>query len=184
MDKNQAIKMFKIAALIYAASFLVINWSSVSWFFNYRAVGAVIDDFFNPYPGIDSSAMEGYFYPNHSKDNAQNSAAQQIKQIKTAYTDKQNILELPSFSLNLPIIFSQNADKETILKDLNKGVVYYPGSVHPGQPGQIVILGHSAPLNWPKALRWQFTRIGELNVGDVVLIDLNSKQYKVGRAHV
>jgi LPXTG-site transpeptidase (sortase) family protein len=178
MDKKQAKKAFKIIAIIYIASFLIINWSDVSWVFNYNAVGTMVNDFFNPYPSIDASTMEAYFYPNHSQDNSQNNAVQPLKPAKTLYTDRQNILELPTLSLFLPIIFSQNADKEVIIKDLNKGVVYYPGSVYPGQPGQIVILGHSAPSNWPKSQAWQFTRLGELNIGDVVLIDLNNKQYK------
>lgn len=182
MDKKQVIKIFKIIAVIYVASFLVINWADVSWVFNYNAVGVMVDDFFNPYPSIDASTMEAYFYPNHSQsnvqNNSQNTVVQPLKVATTRYTDKQNTLELPSLSLSLPIIFSKTAEKSAITKDLNKGVVYYPGSVYPGQPGQIVILGHSAPPNWPNSQVWQFTRLSELNPGDVVLIDLNNKQYK------
>lgn len=178
-NKKKVLKMFKIVVVIYIASFLLINWSDVSWIFNYNAVGVMVDDFFNPYPSIDASTMDGYFYPNHSQNKTQtNSIVQLLKPVKTVYTDKQNTLELPSLSLTLPIIFSKNPDKAVITKDLNKGVVYYPGSVYPGQLGQIVILGHSAPPNWPNSQVWQFTRLNELNVGDFVLIDLNNKQYK------
>ena len=65
------------------------------------------------------------------------------------------------------------------MKDLNAGVVYYPGSVYPGQIGQIVILGHSAPAGWPKIKHdWVFSDLNNLSAGDIILIDLNNKQYK------
>ncbi len=64
------------------------------------------------------------------------------------------------------------------MKDLDAGVVYYPGSVYPGQQGQIVILGHSAPVGWPKIKHdWVFTDLDKLMPGDTILIDLNNKQY-------
>lgn len=175
MNKKQAIKIFKIVAIIYVASFLIINWTDISWLFNYNVVGTAVDNFFNPYPSIDASTMDAYFYPNHSQNAV---ALQQIKEVKTIYTEKQNILEIPSLSLELPITFSRTTDKAVIMKDLNNGVVYYPGSVYPGQAGQIVILGHSAPLSWPNWQKWQFTKLGELKAGDVILLDYNNKQYK------
>jgi len=64
------------------------------------------------------------------------------------------------------------------MKDLDSGVVYYPGSVYPGQTGQIVILGHSAPPGWPKIKHdWVFTDLDKLVPGDTILIDVNNKQY-------
>ena len=69
MDKDQAKKFFKAAVLLYLASFLIINWSDVSWIFNYKEVSGLVEDFFNPYPSIDASTMDAYFYPNHSQEN-------------------------------------------------------------------------------------------------------------------
>ena len=66
MNKNEAKKILKIAILIYLASFLIINWNDVSWIFNYKEVSGLVSDFFNPYPSIDASTMDAYFYPNHS----------------------------------------------------------------------------------------------------------------------
>ncbi len=178
MNKKELVKTIKIIGLIYLASFLIINWNDVSWIFNYKEMSGLIDDFFNPYPGIDAASIEAYFYPNHSQgsDVAQN--AQTIKDVKTTYTDKQNTLEIPKISISVPIVFSQNADKTSLMKDLDKGVVYYPGSVLPGQPGASVILGHSAPPGWPKIkYDWVFSNLDDLNVGDIIMIDLNNKQY-------
>jgi len=64
------------------------------------------------------------------------------------------------------------------MKDLDAGVVFYPGSVYPGQTGQMIILGHSAPPGWPTIKHdWVFTDLDKLSVGDTVLIDVNNKQY-------
>lgn len=175
MDKKQAKKYLKVAVLIYLASFLIINWNDVSWIFNYKEVYGLVSDFFNPYPSIDASTMDAYFYPNHSQGAV---APQAVKDVKTAYTDKQNTLEIPKISIAVPIIFSNSTNKDSLAKDLDLGTVYYPGSVYPGQTGQIIILGHSAPPGWPKIKHdWVFTDLDKLTAGDTILIDLNNKQY-------
>lgn len=174
MDKAQAKKTLKIAVFLYLASFFIINWNDVSWIFNYKEVSGLVSDFFNPYPSIDAFAMDAYFYPNHSAAITN----QTIKNVKTNYTEKQNTLEIPKISISVPIIFSTNADKGAITKDLDSGVVYYPGSVYPGQIGQMIILGHSAPPGWPKVRHdWAFTDLDKLVPGDSIMIDLNNKQY-------
>ena len=182
MDKNQSKKLFKIAISIYLISFLVINWNDVSWVFNYKAVSGLVADFFNPYPSINASTMDNYFYPNHSvaTQTSQNTTAenQTVKNAVTAYTDEQNKLEIPKISISVPIVFSTSTDTEALEDDLDSGVVYYPGSVYPGQSGQIVILGHSAPIGWPKIKHdWVFTDLDKLSPGDTILVDLNNKQY-------
>jgi len=186
MDKRSAAhsakKLLKAAVLIYLASFFIINWNDVSWIFNYKEVSGLVSDFFNPYPSIDAATMNAYFYPNHSlpAQSGQNATvvAQDQKVVKTTYTDKQNALEIPKISISVPIVFSTTTNKSAIMKDLDSGVVYYPGSVSPGQNGQIVILGHSAPPGWPKIKHdWVFTNLDSLVVGDSVIIDLNNRQY-------
>ena len=114
MDKSQAKKLFKAVALLYVVSFLVINWNDISWIFNYKAVKGALDDFFNPYPGIQASAMDAYFYPNHSKEeiavakqNSNNVEIKEIKEIKTNYTDKQNTLEIPKIGISFSIAFTR-----------------------------------------------------------------------------
>ncbi len=181
-------KIIKVAVLIYLASFLIINWNDVSWIFNYKEVSGLVEDFFNPYPTIDASTMNAYFYPNHSPakilpeqnlgGQGQNTTSQTVSDVKTNYTDKQNTLEIPKISLSVPIIFSTSTDKTSLAKDLDQGVVYYPGSVYPGQIGQIIILGHSAPPGWPTIKHdWVFTNLEKLSAGDTISIDLNNKQY-------
>jgi LPXTG-site transpeptidase (sortase) family protein len=163
---------------------LVINWNDVSWIFNYKEVSGLVSDFFNPYPSIDQRAMDAYFYPNHSQDTstqvagAQTAVPQAVKNVKTLYTDNQNTLEVPKISISVPIIFSTSAEKSAIMKDLDAGVVYYPGSVYPGQVGQIIVLGHSAPVGWPKIKHdWVFSDLNKLEVGDMIYIDVNNQKF-------
>ena len=189
MNKDSIKKILKIAVLIYLASFLILNWNDISWIFNYREVSGLVSDFFNPYPSIDATAMDAYFYPNHSSsqilqgqnlgEQGQNTTVPEpVKDIKSNYTDKTNTLEVPKISISVPIIFSTSTVKASIMKDLDAGVVYYPGSVRPGQTGQIVILGHSAPPGWPHIKHdWAFTDLNKLAPGDNIFIDLNNKQY-------
>ena len=190
MIKNQnntsAKKILKIAVTIYLASFLIINWNDISWIFNYQEVGGLVQDFFNPYPTIDASTMDAYFYPNHSQNITTTSStitagpvtSQTIAQAKINFTEKQNTLEIPKINISVPIIFSTSTDKNKITKDLDLGTVFYPGSVYPGQTGQMIILGHSAPPGWPTIKHdWVFTDLQKLVPGDTVMIDLNNKQY-------
>lgn len=169
---KQTKKLVKAFVLIYIASFLIINWADVSWVFNYKEISGLVYDFFNPYPSIDASSMGVYFYPNRSSPQIP------IGQIKTAYTDKTSDLEIPKISISVPVIFSESTDKASLTKDLDKGAVYYPGSVMPGQNGEIVIIGHSAPSGWPKIkYDWIFSDLDNLGAGDIILLDINNKQY-------
>ncbi len=179
MQKERIKKILKIIAILYVASFLIINWNDVSWVFNYRAVSGLVSDFFNPYPSINAADIGEYFYPNHSTtQGTENDPGKIIENVKTNYTDKKRVLEIPKINISVPIIFSKDTDNKSLVKDLDSGVVYYPGSVFPGQIGQIVILGHSAPPGWPKIKHdWVFTNLDDLSEGDSIFIDLDNKQY-------
>jgi len=173
MEKNNFKKVVKLFVAIYLLSFLVINWNDVSWIFNYKEMSGLVSDFFNPYPSIDASYINAYFYPNRS-----HAQALPQEEAKYAYTFKLNALEIPKIGIEAPMVFSTSTEKQLLAKDLDTGVVYYPGSVYPGQSGQIVILGHSAPVGWPKVkYDWIFSEINKLEAGDKILIDLNNKQY-------
>ena len=171
-------QVMKVFLLIYVASFLIINWTDVSWIFNYREMSGLVSDFFNPYPSIDVQAVSQYFHSNNSnKNTGQNQINSQ--QVKSIYVDKQNSIEIPKISIFAPIVFSTSQEKKDLENDLNRGVVYYPGSVYPGASGQAVILGHSAPPGWPKTkYEWVFSDLEELSAGDSILVNYNHRQYR------
>ena len=157
-------------------TFFVFNWNDVSWIFNYRVVSVILYDFFNPYQSIEASSTSntGVLLNNSAKYSATNND----KQIEYPYSSKTNILEISSIGITAPIVLSQTANISALTKDLDKGVVYYPGSVFPGQNGQIIILGHSAPANWPKIKHdWVFSDLNNLNYGDEIRLYFDHKEY-------
>lgn len=172
MLKEESKKTIKIFIAVYTISFVFVNWNDVSWLFNYRALFGMVDEFFTPYPSATSavSADNAVIFNTQNNGVAQN--------IKAGYTDKENSIEIPSIRIFAPIIIPRYADKNSISKDLENGVVYYPGSVLPGQNGQIVVLGHSSPLNWPKIkYDWVFSNINNLDDGDQIIVNLENKRY-------
>ena len=176
MNRESAKKALKIAVIAYLVSFFVFNWNDVSWIFNYRVVYGIANDFFNPYPSIESEEISALFFPNYQENI--NSTPQTID-YKSTFTEKQKTLEIPKLGLQLPIVFPKTTDNKIVTKSLDSGVVYYPGSVLPAEKGQIVILGHSSPEGWPKIkYDWAFDDLDELSPGDYILIHLDNRQYK------
>ncbi len=172
MTKERVKKIFNLALVLYFISFLIFNWNDVSWVFNYRTVTGLVSDFFNPYPSIASTQMEDYFYPNRAAQK------KMVENIAVGYSDKENALEIPVIGLSTPMVFSTSAELSAVQSDLDKGVVYYPGSVFPGEVGQSVILGHSAPPGWPKVKHdWVFSDLQKLKAGDEILVNINHRQY-------
>lgn len=174
-DKKKKLKKIaKIFIAIYLISFFAVNWNDVSWIFNYKAVGGLIDDFFTPYPSIAS----GYIPPTTNLIQNNNSNNIQSNKVNFTYTDKKNGLTIPAIGIDVPLIFAQNPDKKSMAKYLDQGAVYYPGSVMPWQNGLAVILGHSAPPNWPRIKHdWIFNDLDKLNIGDKIFIAIDNKQY-------
>lgn len=167
-------KIFKAFILIYLVSFTIINWTDISWIFNYREVSGLLYDFFTPYQSISASYTSDAFINNSENYPVEKDG----KPVEYPYSQKTNILELPSIGISAPIILPQNPSIEAVTKDLNKGVVYYPGSVLPGQTGEIVVLGHSAPLNWPKIrYDWVFSDLNNLKYGDHIYLYFDNKEY-------
>lgn len=172
-------ELIKIYLLLFVAIFTIINWNTVSWMFNYRVVSTLAYDFFNPYE--DSQLLVGAVSAKTPQQNTVKTVAQApiVPVIKNyPYTQKDNSIELPALGIVAPLIIGQSTEIPALEKNLDKGVVYYPGSVLPGQPGQIVVLGHSAPTGWPKIkYDWVFSKIESLQAGDQVLVYFNNRQY-------
>lgn len=158
-EKKALVKYF---VLIFLISVLAINWNDISWIFNYKAISRII-----------SSAFE-------SKTNAgENDILNKTQPLKESEpSEKENTLEIPKLEISVPLIFSESAEVADLYKSLDRGAVYFPGSALPGESGQTIILGHSAPAGWPKIKHdWIFTRISELTEGDKIIVHFNERKY-------
>lgn len=155
-------KLWKYFVFLFLIAFLVINWQEVSWIFNYRTVFGFISDFFQKeriLTEINNKATVEY-----SKN--------------FEYSEKENSIEIPKIGVMTPLIVDKSLDDKDVYKAMDKGVVYYPNSVLPGEKGQTIILGHSAPPNWPKIKYYHvFNRLNDLEAGDEFFIYFDNKKY-------
>lgn len=151
-------KFLTIFIFLTLVALIIINWGTVKGIFNYQAI----------YQDIYRSLKE-------KKEMV--SRVPSIE-LSSEFTEKPDSLEIPKIETSAPLIFAESADEKDLEKALKKGVVHYPQSVLPGQEGQIIILGHSAPSGWPKKdYDWIFSRLNELNLGDEIFLNFEHQQY-------
>lgn len=161
LKKEEIKKLIKPFLVVFLISFLIINWNEVSWIFNYKVISRAISDFFQK---------------NNIQPLPNNPVERENQLSKFEYTEKENSLEIPKIEIEAPLIFV--SDEKEVYKSLDRGVVHFPNSVLPGESGQTIILGHSAPPDWPKIkYDWVFSRLNELNEGDEVFVYFNNRKY-------
>jgi len=86
-----------------------------------------------------------------------------------------NILEIPQFNIQAPILEVKTADSEIIYKRLKQGVVLYPGSDIPGK-GYSIIIGHSSQYPWDSGrYKSVFSLLNQLEQGDKVYVFWDQK---------
>jgi len=144
---------------------IAINWGTVKGVFNYKTVYKDIADSFKnrtekgisiTVPGIALEAKEKEF----------------------PYTEKADSVEIPKIGITAPLIFVESEKEEDYKAPLLKGVVHYYQSAIPGEAGQTIILGHSAPSGWPKInYDWVFSNLNGLNTGDEVFVNYKNHRY-------
>jgi len=157
--------LLKYFILVFVISFLIINWQAVSWLFNYKAIS-----------GLVSSAFESKIIAKSADVSGKKETAAPLKSSESS--DKENSVEIPKLGILAPLVVPESATQKDFSKFLDQGVVYFPGSVLPGEAGQTIILGHSAPAGWPKIkYDWIFTRISELTEGDEIFVYFNHRKY-------
>lgn len=86
-----------------------------------------------------------------------------------------NILEMPQFEIQAPILEVATADSAAIYQALKQGVVLYPGSDVPGT-GYSIIIGHSSQYPWsPGRYKSVFSLLNQLNPGDEIYVFWDQK---------
>jgi LPXTG-site transpeptidase (sortase) family protein len=156
MNINNIKKLAKYFILFFLVAFFVVNWANVSWIFNYKAISGIASEFFNR---------------GEVKPVGQSTIEQKTEKVCL----DQNRIEIPIIEVSAPVI---STDKESeVYNDLNTGVVHFPGSADPGEQGQTLILGHSAPPNWPK-IKYDgvFSRLNDLQPGDQIAVYYNCQK--------
>lgn len=68
-----------------------------------------------------------------------------------------------------PVVLSEDADETAIQRDLERGLIRYPGTAVPGQPGNAFVTGHSSNYAWAAGqYNHILSRLDTLEEGDSV----------------
>ncbi|MBL7142055.1 MAG: sortase [Candidatus Pacebacteria bacterium] len=154
-------KLWKAFAFLFLLMLLIFNWSNISWVFNYRVISSLFSDTFNTEKVIQNDASNIVVLEDQGE-----------------YYEKENSVEIPKIEIFAPLVSSQSAEQTDMQQALNTGVVLFPDSVLPGESGQTIVLGHSAPVGWPK-IKYDgvFSRLNELVEGDEIIVFFNNRKY-------
>jgi len=94
-----------------------------------------------------------------------------------------NQLYVPKLGIRVPIVWDSSVDENSMIANLQHGVVHYLGTAKPGEGleenrGNIFISGHSSYYSWdPGAYKSIFATLPNLGVGDTVSIGYYDKVY-------
>jgi len=97
----------------------------------------------------------------------------------------ENRIIIPRIEKNIPLIDVKNRSIKSLseldkifMKELENGIVRYPGSARPGEVGNSFIFGHSSNFWWAKGdYNDVFARINDIEIGDEVIVYYGQKQY-------
>jgi sortase A len=120
--------------------------------------------------------------------NNSQSAKKQIPALSMAIAPPDDRILVPRISQNVPIVRvptdmlirkDWGALEKQIQEALRHGVVHFPGTAFPGEPGNIVLTGHSSYFPWdPGRFKDVFALLHQVNVGDKVIVYHEQKKYE------
>ncbi len=78
---------------------------------------------------------------------------------------------IKKINVEVPIVLSADTDEARLQKDLESGVIHYPGTPMPGQRGNVYIAGHSSNYAWSKGrYNYVFKNLNDLVEDDEISI--------------
>lgn len=87
-------------------------------------------------------------------------------------------VKIPRIDVDIPLLFpEEGSGNDQLLRDLEKGVIRYPGTGEPGK-GNLFLTGHSSQY-WLLGGQYNtaFTLLPELSMGDKVYVFVDGKRY-------
>jgi len=87
-------------------------------------------------------------------------------------------LIIPQINVDVPVVYSQNADNASLMEELKRGVIHYPGTAYPGEVGNVFITGHSSYYWWSGGQYNQvFANLDKLKNGDLIYLYQEGQEY-------
>ena len=94
-----------------------------------------------------------------------------------------NLVQVPSLNISAPLLYVEENNEDVYQKALQNGVVHFPGTALPGQPGNCYIFGHSSDFAFtPGFYKTVFVSLPNIKIGETIIItdkDGNLYRYKV-----
>lgn len=148
-----------LAAFIF--SLLIINWSEISWIFDWQTISRWAEE--NVFGGPTEEPIE----------------EEELIQVGQEAVGEEDHIKIPALGIEAPLRSPDSSDLDVLSAELDRGVVIYPEAARPGDPGQTVILGHSAPPGYPD-IKFDrvFSDLGNLIPGDVIEIYYQERVFK------
>lgn len=88
------------------------------------------------------------------------------------------MINIPKIAIQAPVVYQPSVVEADVQASLQNGVVHFGGTAKPGDPGNIVIVGHSSNDPWaPGEYNYIFALLEKLELGDTIEINHNSKKY-------
>ena len=92
---------------------------------------------------------------------------------------------IPKIGKNIPLVNVEHHDADSsnewhkiFMKELENGIIKYPGSADPGEPGNSFIFGHSSNYPWAKGnYNDVFALLNELDAGDEIIVFFKQKKF-------
>ncbi|MFA5743078.1 MAG: class E sortase [Candidatus Paceibacterota bacterium] len=166
-------RYIKFFAVFYLIAIFALNWNQISWAINFKFLTNAAESFF-----VESGK---FFYSEKKANNTQ--AVNSTGTIVVASREediiqKEDSLVIEKIGMEAPLVTSPSDSVEDVEASLKKGVMIYPNSSLPSEKGTTIILGHTAPVNWPRVNYYGiFNRLDEIQKGDQLLVYFQGRQY-------
>jgi len=178
-------RLWRFYAIFFVVVSLIFNWNKLYWIFDQRVIFTIIEneltndvegkafgDLPNNLPKAEAAVN------NTSQDIAKIVPAEKLNAVSGSEKITADTIYIPALNSRAPILRSAVSTNAAYLAVLKKGVLHYSDSVRPGELGAVIILGHSAPANWPD-INYDnvFSAISSLKAGDEIRVTYGGKTY-------
>ena len=159
-------KLWPFFVLFFVFFLFLLNWPRLYWIFNQKAVYGELKTV------LEEQRKE------LDREPAPLPSPTETSLPEAEYTEKENSLEIPKIGILVPLVFPNGSQEADLQAALKTGVIHFPDSALPGERGVVIILGHSAPPNWPRInYDWVFNEIDKLESGDEIILHFNHRKY-------
>ncbi len=163
------VKNALVLIVLILLTITALYWQTIVNEINYRLIQKN-----KPAPAVETSTPNGLFAGNQTSYQAQDSHLSADQPI----IPQDNRLVISKIGVNAPIVDIPTYNDADVLKSIQQGAGRYADTGIPGQPGNVVLTGHSSYWWWdPGKYKFIFQHLEDLQVGDIITIYYNQVKY-------